>query len=160
MKRLMLLTLALCPVLAAQQHCTLQQIRGTYAVSYDGWALLPQQGAPLPLTVPGVIMGVISIGYDDKLSGAETVIVAGQAMEYEITGGSVELNSDCTGTMRSLARVKGSGQEPAPIIERFIVLADKDEIRTTALNSPDASVGTMALGIWKRMSASPNSASW
>jgi hypothetical protein len=160
MKRLMLLTLALCPVLAAQQNCTLAQIRGTYAVFYDGWALFPQQGSPLPLTVPGVIMGVISIGYDGKLSGAETVIVAGQAVEYEITGGSVELNSDCTGTMRSLARVRGSGQEPAPIIERFVALVDKDEIRTTVLNSPDAAVGAMGLGTWKRMSPTPNSASW
>jgi hypothetical protein len=152
--------LALCPVLAAQQQCTLAHIRGTYAVLYDGWALFPQPGSPVPLTVPGVIIGVVSIGYDGKVSGAETVIVAGQAVEYEITGGSVELKSDCTGTMRSLARVKGSSAAPAPIIERFIALADKDEIRTTVMNSPDAAIGAMGLGIWKRMTPVPNSASW
>jgi hypothetical protein len=162
MKRFMLLVLALCPVLAAQPQCTAGRVSGTYVVSYDGWALMPQQGSPLPLTVPGVILGVVSIGYDGTLRGGETVIIAGQAVEYDITGGSVSMNSDCTGTMRILVKVKGSSDKPAPVTERFaVVMAGQEiEIRTTVLNSPDATVGAMAIGVWKRMSPTPGSASW
>jgi hypothetical protein len=162
MKRLTLLILALCPILAAQPQCTAGRVSGTYVVSYDGWALMPQQGSPLPLTVPGVILGVVSIGYDGTLSGGETVIIAGQTVEYEIAGGSVAINSDCTGTMRILVKAKGSSDVPMPITERFAVLmAGQDiEIRTTVLNSPTAAVGAMALGVWKRMSPVPGSASW
>jgi hypothetical protein len=160
MKRLILLTLALCPVLAAQTQCTLDSVRGTYAVFYDGWALMPQPGSSLPLTVPGVIMGVVSISYDGKVTGAETVIIAGQAVEYDITGGSVQIKPDCTGTMQILTRVKGTPGAPAPIAERFVALSDAGEIRTTILSSPSATTGAMGLGIWKRMSPVPNSASW
>ena len=161
MKRLMLLTLALCPVLAAQPQCTVGMLSGTYAVSYDGWALMPQQGSPLPLTVPGVILGVVSISYDGTLSGGETVIIAGQTTEYEVTG-SVAVNSDCTGSMRILVKVKGSTDKPVPTSERFVALvAGQDrEIRTTILNSPSATIGAMALGVWKRMTNTPGSANW
>jgi hypothetical protein len=162
MKRLMLLLLALCPVLAAQTQCLVDNVRGTYAVSYNGWALIPQQGSPLPLTVPGVILGVVSIGNDGTLTGGETVIIAGQAKEYEITG-SVAINVDCTGTMRILTKVKGSSDKPATVIERFVALraGSQDlEIHTTILNSPDATVGAMALGVWKRATLVPGSASW
>jgi hypothetical protein len=160
MKRLMLLTLALCPVLAAQAQCTLDSVHGTYAVSYDGWALMPQPGAPLPLAVPGVILGVVSIGYDGKLSGGETMIVAGQAVEYDITGGNVQIKPDCTGTMQILTRVKGTSGASAPITERFVVLSDAGEIRTTVMGSPSAAAGAMGLGTWKRMTWVPGSASW
>jgi hypothetical protein len=154
--------MALCPLLAAQPQWPVGTLRGTYAVSYDGWALMPQPGAPLPLTVPGVILGVVSIEHDGSLSGGETVIIAGQAVEYEITGGNVAINSDCTGTMQILVRVKGSGAKPVPIAERFIVLMRglNNQIRTTVLNSPGAAVGAMGLGVWRRITPMPGSVSW
>jgi hypothetical protein len=164
MKRMLMLVLALCPVVAAQTPCTVASVRGTYVVSYSGWALMPEQGAPLPLTVPGVILGVVSIGHDGSLSGGETMIVAGQTQEYLITG-TVEINSDCTGTLRISTKVKGSSDKPSPVTERFAavvsgVSGQDVEIRTTILSSPTPAVAAMGLGLWRRMSPVPGSATW
>lgn len=164
MKRIMMLVLAWCPVLAAQPQCSVVDVRGTCAVAYDnGWALMPQQGSPLPLTVPGVILGVVSIGYDGTLTGGETVIIAGLAQEYDISG-SVTINSDCTGTFQILTKLKGSSDKPAPVKERFVAMVGVPggqlEIRTTILNMPGSPVGAMANGVWKRFSPTPRSASW
>jgi hypothetical protein len=160
MTRIMLLILALCPLALAQQQCSIFSARGTYAVSYDGWALIPQPGAPFPLTLPGVILGVVSIGFNGTVSGAETVIIAGQVVEHEIVGGSLDLKEDCTGTMRSLVKVKGVAAPPTEISERVIVLPHENEIRTTVVGSTNPLAGAMGLGIWKRMSPVPNSAKW
>jgi hypothetical protein len=162
MKRLMLLTFALCPLLAAQPQCTTNLVRGTYAVSYDGWALMPQAGSPMPVVAPGVILGVVSIDHDGNLSGGETVIIAGQLVEYEITGGKLTIQSDCTGSMRLLIRPKGTGGPSAPVVERFVALVSGQdtEIRTTILSMEGSPVGAMSLGIWKRMSPTAGAANW
>ncbi|MEK7405912.1 MAG: hypothetical protein AAB225_12460 [Acidobacteriota bacterium] len=158
MKRIMLLILVLCAVAAAQPRCGLESIHGAYAVFYDGWAVLP--GSPLPLVVPGVIMGVISIDFGGKLSGAETVVVLGLVLEYEVLDGSVEIKADCTGTARTRARLKGSSQPPMEIVEKIIVLPEDKEIRTIVTQPTGPPDGSMALGVWKRMSAVPKSANW
>jgi hypothetical protein len=164
MKQLILLSLAMCPALWAQQQCTAGDVRGTYAVAYDsGWALMPQQGSPLPLTIPGVILGVISIGFDGTLTGGETVIIAGTAADYDVSG-DVKMNPDCTGTLQILTRLKGSSDKPAPVTERFVALIGlpgaQIEIRTTILKMAGSPVGAMGNGVWKRMSPTPRSANW
>ncbi len=164
MKRLLIPVLALCGVLAAQPQCTIGTVRGTYAVSYaSGWALMPQQGSALPLALPGVILGVVSIGYDGTLSGGETVIIAGQAKEYDING-KVEINSDCTGTLRILTKEKGVSAGPAmPVLERFVAVAGQGqefELQTIIMPMPASPVGAMSVGTWKRMTAAPGTAGW
>ncbi|MFB3778101.1 MAG: hypothetical protein ACE141_10835 [Bryobacteraceae bacterium] len=164
MKRLFLLILTACAVVAAQPVCSVLTVRGTYAVSYDGWALMPQPGSPLPLAVPGVILGVVSIGHDGKLSGAETVIIGGQATEYDIAG-SIDIKPDCTGTLRTFTKLRGSADKPSPVTERFVVLVkgtwgEEVDIRTTIVEMPGSLVGAMGLGIWRRMTSMPGSANW
>ena len=161
MKRLVMLILALCAVAAAQQ-CNLV---GTYAASYDnGWGLMAQQGSPLPLTFPGVILGVVSISYNGVLSGGETVMIAGEAKEYEISG-KIEINPDCTGTLREFTRLKGSSDPLMPITERFVALVPSTtgqvlEIRTIILPLVGAPVGAMGNGVWRRINTVAGSVSW
>ena len=99
MKRLILLIPLLAVVAAAQTNCNLSLMPGTYAVSYSGWVTVPMPGAA-PVTVPGSILGVISIGYDGKINGAGSVAIApGPSMDYDVSG-TIQINSDCTGTLR------------------------------------------------------------
>ncbi len=158
MKRIMLLILVLCAVAAAQPRCGVESIHGTYAVFYDGWVVLP--GSPFPLTLPGLIMGVISIDFGGKVSGAETVVVLGQRLEYEVLDGSVEIKTDCTGTARTRFKLKGSSQPPFEVTEKIIVLPEDKEIRTIVTDPTGPPEGSMALGVWKKMSSVPKSATW
>ena len=162
MKRLLISAFALSSILAAQPQCTNSVLRGTYAASYASvWGLMPQQGSPMPLTVPGAILGVVSIGYDGTLSGTETVIGPGQVKDYEIAG-RIEINSDCTGTLRELTRLKGSSDTPITITERFVAISHPGgeiELQSTILGT-GAPVGAMGIGIWKRISTVPQSAAW
>jgi hypothetical protein len=160
MKRVILLLSALCSLLAGEPNCRIESIRGTYLVSSVGWALMPQPGAPLPMTVPGVIMGVVSIGYDGTLSGTESVMVAGHLVDYEVTTGSVSINPDCTGTINMSIRPKGTKDHLNPVTERFVFLVDSQEIHSMAMNSPDATVGAMGLGTWRLIARTPDWASW
>lgn len=163
MKRLLIPVFALCGVLAAQPQCTIGTVRGTYAVSYaSGWALMPQQGSALPLALPGVILGVVSIGYDSTLSGGETVIIAGQAKEYDISG-TVEINSDCTGTLRILTKEKGVPGPAMPVVERFVAVSGHSqelELQTIIMPMAASPVGAMSVGSWKRMTVTSGTAGW
>ncbi|MCX6638099.1 MAG: hypothetical protein NT090_23835 [Acidobacteria bacterium] len=157
MKRFILLVLVLCAVAAAQPTCGLESIRGTYAVSYLGWLTIAQPGAA-PVTMSGTILGVMSIGADGKLSGVGAVAGMGPVTDYDVWG-TVEIKSDCTGTMRMRVKPKG-GQDKGEIeIDRFIFLPEEKVILTTIVDMGPGLYPAM-LGTWKRISTYPNAANW
>ena len=159
MIRFAMIGMLLATALMAQPRCTLGQVSGTYVVYYTGWATMAQEGSPLPMALPATIAGVMSIGGDGKLSGTQTLNVMGQVVEYEVDSGAVELKPDCTGTMRTKFKVKGAGQAPGEVVERFAALPHLQKIITSLLttNSP---AGGVTNGIWERMSPVPNAAAW
>ncbi len=155
MKRLILLVLVLSAVAAAQPTCGPESIRGTYAVSYLGWLTITQPGAA-PVTMSGTILGVLSIGSDGKLSGVAAVAGLGPVTDYD-TWGTVEIKSDCTGTMRLKFKHKGGSE--ATEIDRFIFLVEEKTILTTVVDMGPGLYPAM-LGTWKRISPVPNAANW
>lgn len=160
MLRTMFCLLVFAAVLPAQPRCSTWSVSGTYAVTYEGWALIPQPGGPPPQTLPGVILGVVSLANDGTVSGSETVVVAGTVMEYEITGGKLSLNADCTGSLKTQIRPKGATGPSNEIVERIIVLPDEKEMRSIIVASPGAPVGSMGIGYFKRIAYVPNAVSW
>jgi len=116
MKRLILLIPLLSAAAAAQVTCTLASLKGTYAVSYMGWLSVVEGSTTT--TYPGTILGVISIGWDGKLSGGDAVAGFGPVVDYDIAG-TVELKSDCTGTLHIKSQPRTGGQSETEV-HRFV----------------------------------------
>ncbi|MGD0873214.1 MAG: hypothetical protein ABSB88_27025 [Bryobacteraceae bacterium] len=160
MKRLILLIPLLAMVAAAQMNCNAQNMVGTYAVSYSGWITVPMPGAA-PVTVPGTILGVISIGYDGKVNGGGSVAVApAPSTDYDVSG-TIQVNSDCTGTLRLSTKPKPGGPAGTQV-DRFVFHLEEKTLLTTmvSINNGYADGYPAVLGTWKRLSAQPNAASW
>ena len=160
MKRLILLIPLLAVMAAAQTNCNLSLMPGTYAVTYSGWVTVPMPGAA-PVTVPGSILGVISIGYDGKINGAGSVAIApGPSMDYDVSG-TIQINSDCTGTLRLNTKPRLGGPAGTQV-DRFIFSLEDRTLLTTmvSINNGYADGYPAVLGTWKRISPVPNAASW
>ena len=163
MKRILLLILGLGATAAAQRECNLASVVGTYGVFYSpGWtAIAPGSPVPAPPGVyPGVYMGVMSIDYNGKPSGAQTMVTVGAIFNFQVVGGKVEINSDCTGTLQTRLKVKGTNEPPIETVERIIVLPDQREIYTITTDTGVAGSQYIGLGVWKRMSPVPATANW
>ncbi len=152
------LALALTAGVAAAQECNIQMMQGTYVVTYEGWLAVPTGGA-VPAMLPGVIMGVLSIN-GGTISGTATVIAGGDKAEYEAApGGTVNMKSDCTGTMTLKMKVKGSTAPASTEIDRFVFLREDREIRVM-IDTLGIPAVPMVLGTWKRISPVANMATW
>ena len=161
MKRLLLLIPLLALVAAAQGYnpmsCSLYSIAGTYAVSYAG-ELTMAQGAS-SFTFWGTILGVLSIDYGGNLSGAAALGGGGYPVtDYTITGGTVEIKPDCTGTIRIKSKSNAGGPEENEV-DRFVYVPDDKTLLVTIVDL--GSGFTVAVnGTWKRISSMPNAANW
>lgn len=157
MKRLTtltLLTLAASALAAAQQVCRLDTIRGTYAISVSGWTTIVQP----PMTVFGTILGVVSIDWDGKISGAGAVSGLGPVTDYEVAG-TAKIGPECTGTLTMKVRPKGTAQYIGIETDRFVLDPDGKTLLTTVVDMGPGYYPSM-LGVWKRISREPNAASW
>ena len=161
MKRVILLILVLSAVAAAQTTCTLTSIAGTYAVSYIGWASMAGPGGTM-LTLPGTIVGVISIGYDGKLSGGGTTSMAGMgpAADWDISG-TATVNSDCSGTLKMTPKPRAGGPAGSQT-DRFVFNSHDRSLLTTIVDLAQGQVVfyPAIVGTWKQVSAMPNAAAW
>ncbi len=156
MKRFILLILALSAVAAAQPNCSLDSIRGTYAVSYIGWVTITLPGVP-PVTTPGTILGVVSIGFDGQLSGGGAVSGFGPVTDYDISG-TVEIKPDCTGTLRLKSKPR-SGGPAGTEVDRFVFNPNEKTLLVTIVDLGPG-VYPAVLGTWKRITAAPNAVNW
>jgi hypothetical protein len=154
MKRVILTMLLLCGVAVAQSNCTMETVRGTYAVSYLGWLTI--EGLPAP--IPGVIFGVASIDWNGAISGVASVGGLGPVTDYLVTG-TAKVNPDCTGALTLSVQPKDKSTPPETEVDRIIVFPQDKEIRVVVSNL-GAGVYPALLGTWKRMSPVPNAASW
>ena len=155
MKRLILLIPVLCAVAAAQVNCNMSALAGTYAVSYIGWVTMVQGTSSM--TFPGTIVGVISIGHDGKLSGGGAVAGFGPVTDYDISG-TVELGSDCTGTLRMKSKPRAGGTAEAEV-DRFVFIPDDKMLFATIVDMGPA-VYPAVIGTWKRITPVPNASNW
>jgi hypothetical protein len=156
MKRFILLIPLLCAIAAAQPTCGLGSVVGTYAVSYIGWVTIALPGTP-PMTISGTIVGVVSIDWNGKLSGGGAVSGLGPVADYDIPG-TVEIKSDCTGTLRMKPKPR-SGGPVGTEIDRFVFSPDDKTLIVTIVDLGPGIYPAM-VGTWKRISPVPNSANW
>ena len=166
MKRFAIILLLMGGTTAAQMpsarmpECSLHMLKGTYVVSYQGWMYFPEGGGYPAMQVPGVIMGVRSIGAAGVITGNATVILPFGKAVYETTEGSfAAVNPDCTGTLIRYGRVRGSSDPPSREVDRFVYLRETGELLVI---KDELEWGTipMVLGSWKRMSNMPDQAQW
>ncbi|MGA2271544.1 MAG: hypothetical protein ABSH44_24025 [Bryobacteraceae bacterium] len=156
MKRVILLVLVLSAVAAAQTTCTLNSVAGTYAVSYIGWVTMVLPDAA-PVMFSGTIVGVISIGWDGKLSGGAAVSGLGPVADYDISG-TAEIKSDCTGTLRMKSKPRAGGAAE-PETDRFVFISSDRTLFATVVDLGPGMYPAMA-GTWKQISPVPNTATW
>lgn len=167
MRRFTLLLLLVAGTAAAQMptpvftDCKVNQLQGTYVVSYQGWMLNP---APTPpVQFPAAIMGVLSVSSNGEVSGAVTVTVPSGRVTNEVLAGSVvEIEPDCTGTATFSCRRKGSTDTPTNEIHRFVYLRDTGEFRVIMedLERGGFHIVPMVLGSWRLMARTPGEAEW
>lgn len=165
MKRLVLTLLLVGGTAAAQlptyhqPACELKMVKGTYVATYLGWLAVPIPDAA-PATIPGVIMGVLSVSPTGGITGNVTVITPSGKTVYESTEGSlVEIAPDCTGTMTIYSRTKGSTDPPAREIDRFVYLRETGEF-VVLIDELEWGIVPISLGSWKRLDSWPNQATW
>jgi len=151
------LALALIGFTAMAQNCNLMMLTGTYAVSYQGTVLIPQQDGTTS-TLPGLILGVFSINRDGTFNGGATVNIGGQNAEYAGTG-TIDLGRGCVGTITMNMGVKGAGGPLSQEVDRFVFVPTENELHVMQY-SFSMPIGAVVLGTWKRISPLPNAAVW
>ena len=111
------------------------------------------------LTLPGTIVGVISIGYDGKLSGGGTTSVAGMgpAADYDIAG-TATVNADCTGMLKMQPKPRAGGPVGTET-DRFI-FNPVDKSMFTTIVDLGATTSPAISSIWKQISPVPKAAAW
>jgi len=158
MKYVTILTLILCSMAGAQPVCTANSLVGTYVVSYFGWLTIAMPNAA-PITGSGMIFGIISIGYDGKMTGAAAISGSGPVTDYDVTG-TIQVNADCTGSLRLTGKARGTNQQPMPNeLDRFVFLPETGEARAI-ISDMGPGLYPALMGTWKRISSMPNAAKW
>lgn len=159
-------TLCFCSTSFAQSQCNISQIVGNWSYHVSGWDILPAGATPVQM----VFIGVLSIDWSGKVTGPGTFamgapipgtpIPAGQALDYDLVSGSVQLTPDCTGLLSTMMKIKGSPAPPiGPYIARIIVLPGLREIVAMSFRAP-GSEKPMWTYTLKRMTHLPSVVEW
>ncbi len=133
-----LLSLALCSALPAQPRCSPQSLRGTWSMSFLGWAIpLPIPGSPLPAdeTLPLVGLSVVTVDHTGKFTGPATAVTGGVVLDFEMKG-KMEVNADCSGIVTYGIKLKGSPDFIPGYVERFVLDLNRHEIVSVSIQSP------------------------
>jgi hypothetical protein len=149
MKRLLLTMFAACAVAMAQPECSLQTLRGTYAVSYSGIVTAPAGSAFV------TILGVISVDPSRSpfISGGITFAGFGPTPMFVPASGTVQVNADCTGTIRLGNPATGETE-----VDQFMYDQHSQSLQATVIKIALGNVA--ALGTWKKISPVPGIATW
>jgi hypothetical protein len=86
--------------------CSTATIRGTYSVTCTGF-VSPAPGAP---QMPASVLGTVTTAWNGGVTGATKMSVGGTIVNQTVTG-TVNVNSDCTGSVSYAQKLNG---QPAP----------------------------------------------
>ena len=78
------------------QSCSMGAVAGTYAMSCSGWLTVAAPATVIPVAV----LGTVTISPDGSGSGSATQSAAGTVTTSTLTGVSMTIKSDCTGTVK------------------------------------------------------------
>jgi hypothetical protein len=133
-----------------QAQCSAFDVRGVYAVTYQGAYMVPQPGAPQPLPVPTLITALASIDYQGRLSGRGTATMAGDPQDYQIVRGQIDVQPDCSATVQMSVSTGTLADEGKGWL---VVLDGGNEL--WGIQTESRVVKPILSGVWKRISAIP-----
>ena len=145
--------------LSAQPQCSSQNLRGTWSYTMIGWAI-PTAPGPWTIgqTLPIVGVGVAIIDHTGKMTGPGTIVMGGVVVDYEMTAGTVEVNSDCTGVMKYTLKLKGTPDLLPGYMEKLVLDLTRHEMVSVPVQSPISK--PMWVTTTKRISPVPSPVTW
>ncbi len=132
--RTVLLAAALCSSLGAQAPCSVETVRGVWIETTGvGTAMVAAPGSAQPVAAPVTALGMYSIDEQGRLTGWFNMMLAGDYSDATVAG-RVEVNSNCTGTIRFTVTPLGApGPLPGEGAFRILVLDNGNEIRAMSV---------------------------
>jgi hypothetical protein len=131
-------------------ECSAADVRGVYAISYQGTYMVPQPGATQPVPVASLITALASIDYEGRLSGRGTATMAGDPQDYQILNGQIAVQPDCSATVQMSV---GTGTLTDEGKSWLVVLDGGNEL--WAIQTESRAGKPVLAGVWKRLSTIP-----
>lgn len=130
--------------------CTQGMFRGTYAMLYEGSALMTLPGATQPALIPYVQGGTVWIDRSGAIFGNYSVNMGGTYSEASNTNpaNTVVMGTDCTGTI-TLVRDGGA------VVGRFVMLDGGREAWSVAVQSYPPGTKPIGGATWRQISVQP-----
>jgi hypothetical protein len=110
-------------------QCSSDTVRGAYGGHWEGIVLMDVPGQAQPAPVPAVFIGSAAIDPQGRVTGSYTISLGGEVMEVNVVNSTIQVNPDCTGTLRFTLQPDNSPQPlPVQLIEEIVVLDNGDEL--------------------------------
>lgn len=131
-------------------RCSAADVHGTYAVTHQGTYMLPQPGASQLAPVPALTVALASVDRQGRLSGRGTITMAGNALDYQVVAGQIDVHADCSAIGQMSVQ---SGTLADEGKTWFVVLDGGDEL--WAIQTESRVAKPIVTGTWKRISPIP-----
>lgn len=131
-------------------ECSAADVRGVYAVTYQGTYMVSQPGVTQPVPVPSLITALATVDYEGRLSGRGTATMAGDPQDYQILNGQVAVQPDCSATVQ-MSVSTGSLTDQG---KSWVVVLDGGN-ELWAIQTESLAGKPVLAGVWRRLSAIP-----
>ena len=112
-----------------EPHCTSDMVRGVYGGTGEGVYMFPAPGQSQLVPTPWSVLSTQTFQYGGSGTAVNTASMAGTIVDVEFPELSIEVNPDCTATMKYTGAV--SKHFPGQTFKgamKYIVLNDGDEL--------------------------------
>jgi hypothetical protein len=124
-----LLAVCFCSCVAAQVPCSIETVRGVWVHATNlTTVIMAAPGSSQPVAAPTAALGMYTIDEQGRLTGSSNRMLAGEYSDVTVAG-RVEVNADCTGTIRFTMTPLGA-QSPMPgeAVSRIAVVDSGNEM--------------------------------
>lgn len=144
----------------AAPRCTAETVRGTYGIAAEGIVVRAVPGQTQPVLAPYSGIGAIAIDGEGGITGGSTASIAGEPMESELAGASLQVLPDCTGYISYSLRPKGAPAALPGGFSKVVILDNGDEIRALEIQLPMGIGLPLLPSVSKRISKAPGPVNW
>jgi hypothetical protein len=131
-------------------QCSPASVHGVYAASYQGIQIGTPPGATQPMSMPTVMVSLVSVDYQGQISGGGTMSLAGDPVPFQVVRGTLDVNPDCSAVTQMALDAGPLSNEGTGWM---VVLDGGNEL--WSLPTQSNSGKTIAFGSWKRISPVP-----
>ncbi len=139
------------PSTVAPAQCSQADVHGVYAVTYQGTYMIPQPAASQAAPVPALMIALVSIDYQGRLSGHGKATTGGVSTDFTIVDGAVDVKADCSAVAQMSVK---SGLIADQGKSWMAVLDGGSEL--WALQTASNLGKPIVTGTWKRISPIPS----